>query len=89
MACSQCFRLINVDARFCDWCGACPERTTGPIQCAKCQANNDPSAKFCSTCGCVMEQPVRIIDTRLRNSIHAPSSSMIASVSQDLQHHSI
>ncbi|CAF1212445.1 unnamed protein product [Rotaria sordida] len=79
MTCSKCFRLNNPDARFCDWCGACPEHASIPIQCTKCHTNNDPSAKFCSTCGCVIEPPLRVIDTRLRNDLNIPSSSMIAS----------
>ncbi len=80
MTCSKCFRLNNADARFCDWCGAHPERLLMPIQCTKCRSNNDPNAKFCSTCGCVIESPLRVIDARIKNDLTIPASSMIASV---------
>ncbi|CAF5151992.1 unnamed protein product, partial [Rotaria sp. Silwood1] len=49
------------------------------IQCTKCHTNNDSFGKFCSTCGCVLEPPLRIIDTRLKNNLNISSSSMIAS----------
>ncbi|CAF4264488.1 unnamed protein product [Rotaria sp. Silwood2] len=78
MTCSKCLRLNNPDARFCDWCGAYPEHASTPIQCTKCRTNNDPFAKFCSACGCVIETPLRVIDTRLRNDLNISSSSMIA-----------
>jgi len=80
VTCSKCFRLNNADARFCDWCGAHPERISIPIQCTKCQSNNDPNAKFCLACGCVIEPPLRVIDARIRNDLTIPASTMIASV---------
>ncbi|CAF1535808.1 unnamed protein product, partial [Rotaria sp. Silwood1] len=79
ITCSKCFRLNNLNARFCDWCGAYPEHTSTSIQRTKCHTNNDSFAKFCSTCGCVIEPPLRIIDTRLKNDMNISSSSMIAS----------
>ena len=84
MTCSKCFRLNTPDARFCDWCGTNSEKLPMPLQCTKCRANNHPHAKFCSTCGCVIEPPLRIIDTRIKNEPSLPASSMIASVSEDL-----
>jgi hypothetical protein len=81
MTCSKCLRLNNVDARFCDWCGAFPEKATILIPCIKCRANNDPQAKFCSSCGCAIEPALRVIDTRVRNNSSIPASSIIASVS--------
>jgi ribosomal protein L40E len=80
MTCSKCFRLNNADARFCDWCGTHPERASIPKQCTKCRANNDPHATFCSSCGCVIEPPLRVMDTRLKNDSSIPASSMIAGV---------
>jgi hypothetical protein len=84
MTCSKCFRLNNADARYCDWCGAQPEKASLPIQCTKCRAENDPYAKFCLTCGCVIEPPLRVIDARLRNDLNISASSMIAGVSEIL-----
>ena len=81
LTCSNCLRLNNPNARFCDWCGAFPDRRLIPIQCTKCHANNDSSAKFCSTCGCVLEPPLRITDVHLRNNLTLPSSSMTSDVS--------
>lgn len=80
VTCSKCFRLNNAEARFCDWCGAFPEQVPTNVQCTKCRATNDPWAKFCSTCGCVMEPPLRIVDTRIRQDTNISSSSMIANV---------
>ncbi|CAF5187975.1 unnamed protein product, partial [Rotaria sp. Silwood1] len=80
ITCSKCFRLNNPNARFCDWCGAYPEHISTSIQCTKCHTNNDSFGKFCSTCGCVIEPPLRISDTRLKNDLNISSSSMIASV---------
>jgi hypothetical protein len=82
MTCSKCFRLNNADARYCDWCGAQPEKASIPLQCTKCRAQNDPYAKFCLTCGCVIEPPLRVIDARLRNDLNISASSMIAGVSE-------
>ncbi|CAF5121279.1 unnamed protein product [Rotaria sp. Silwood1] len=65
ITCSKCFRLNNLNARFCDWCDAYPEHTSTSIQRTKCHTNNDSFGKFCSTYGCVLEPPLRIIDTRL------------------------
>ncbi|CAF1453967.1 unnamed protein product, partial [Rotaria sp. Silwood1] len=79
ITCSKCFRLNNPNARFCDWCGAYPEHISTSIQCTKCHTNNDSFGKFCSTCGCVIEPPLRISDTRLKNDLNISSSSMIAS----------
>ena len=81
LTCSNCLRLNNPNARFCDWCGACPDRTSIPMQCTKCHANNDSCAKFCSTCGCVLEAPLRITNVHVRNDLTIPSSSMITDVS--------
>jgi rRNA maturation endonuclease Nob1 len=78
--CSQCFRLNNTDAHFCNWCGAQPAKVSIPIHCPQCRTHNDPHAKFCSSCGCVIEQPLHVIDARLRNDSSIPASSMIASV---------
>ena len=80
MTCSKCLRLNNVDARFCDWCGAQPERIPVPISCTKCRSTNDPHARFCSNCGCAIEPPLKLIDTRIRTDSYAPASSVIASV---------
>ncbi|CAF4603299.1 unnamed protein product [Rotaria socialis] len=77
MTCSKCFRLNNADARFCDWCGAQPEKSSVPLQCTKCRSENDPYAKFCLTCGCVIEPPLRVIDARLRNDLNISASSVI------------
>jgi hypothetical protein len=84
MTCSKCFRLNNADARYCDWCGAQPEKAFVPIQCTKCRAENDPYAKFCLTCGCVIEPPLRVIDVRLRNDLNVSAPAMIAGVSRIL-----
>lgn len=81
MTCSKCFRLNNADARFCDWCGAQPDKAAMPIQCTKCRSENDPYAKFCTTCGCVIEPPLRVIDARLRNDLNISASSIITGVS--------
>ncbi|CAF1206319.1 unnamed protein product [Rotaria sordida] len=78
MTCSKCFRLNNADARFCDWCGAQPEKSSMPIQCTKCRSENDPYAKFCLTCGCIIEPPLRVIDARLRNDLNISASSVVA-----------
>ncbi|CAF4540200.1 unnamed protein product, partial [Rotaria sp. Silwood1] len=78
MTCSKCFRLNNADARYCDWCGAQPEKSSIPIQCTKCRSENDPYAKFCLACGCIIEPPLRVIDARLRNDLNISASSMIA-----------
>ncbi|CAF1435999.1 unnamed protein product [Adineta ricciae] len=72
MTCSKCLRVNNTDARFCDWCGAHPEKVLTSLQCTKCRATNDPTAKFCSKCGCVLE-------TSTRNPMNGSTSSMIAS----------
>jgi hypothetical protein len=55
--CSQCFRINRDDARFCDWCGAKPQKQLGPIQCGRCSASNNPYCKFCSTCGSLIQPP--------------------------------
>lgn len=81
MTCSKCFRLNNADARFCDWCGVKPERTSIPLECTKCRSENDPYAKFCTTCGCVIEPPLRIIHARIRNDLTISPSLMIPGVS--------
>ncbi|CAF1326307.1 unnamed protein product [Adineta steineri] len=86
MTCSKCLRVNNIDARFCDWCGSYPEKPSIPVSCTKCRANNDPNAKFCSSCGCVMEAPVRVIDSRFRNDLSIPTSSVIANT---LTRHSV
>jgi len=86
MTCSKCFRLNNADARYCDWCGAQPEKASMPIQCTKCRAENDPYAKFCLTCGCVIEPPLRVIDARVRNDLNISVPSMMAGVSEILFH---
>ncbi|CAF1382933.1 unnamed protein product [Adineta steineri] len=78
MTCSKCFRLNNADARYCDWCGAQPERASVPIQCTKCRAENDPYAKFCLTCGCTIEPPLRVIDANLRNDLNISTPGMLA-----------
>ena len=80
ITCSKCFRLNNADARYCDWCGAQPEKALAPIQCTKCRSENDPYAKFCTTCGCVVEPPLRVIDARLRNDLNISASSIVAGV---------
>lgn len=70
MTCSKCYRLNNLDARFCDWCGAQPENLSTSGHCKKCRSINDPNAKFCSSCGCVIEPPLRVVDTRIRNDLN-------------------
>jgi len=57
VTCSQCFRMNSSDARFCDWCGAKPEKTTIPAMCIKCGANNPAHSKFCISCGCLVQPP--------------------------------
>ena len=83
MTCSKCYRLNNADARYCDWCGAQPDRVSMPIQCTKCRSENDPYAKFCTACSSVIEPPLRVIDARVRNDFNISSSSVIAGVSVD------
>ncbi|UJR21839.1 hypothetical protein I4U23_024913 [Adineta vaga] len=72
MTCSKCLRVNHTDARFCDWCGAHPEKVLTSIQCTKCRATNGPTAKFCTSCGCVLETPAR-------NHFNGSTSSVIAS----------
>ena len=46
MICSRCHADNEVEARFCEQCGAALART-----CAQCQKPLSPRAKFCSACG--------------------------------------
>lgn len=80
MTCSKCYRVNNVDARFCDWCGAQPEKLSISMQCTQCRTDNDPNAKFCITCGFAIGPPVRVIDGRVRNDGSISASSMIVNV---------
>lgn len=55
--CSQCYRLNSPDARFCDWCGAKPERKLDTCACTRCGSSNHPYAKYCITCGSLITAP--------------------------------
>ena len=46
--CHKCSALLDVDARFCDQCGAALAKTK---PCPRCDEQNDPDARFCDNCG--------------------------------------
>ena len=48
VACASCSHPNDVDARFCDQCGA---GMPGPNTCGQCAKTNDPDARFCDGCG--------------------------------------
>ena len=46
VTCSKCGRVNSADARFCDWCGSKPKKTSSLINCLKCTAANEPYARL-------------------------------------------
>lgn len=84
LTCPQCFRLNNADARFCDWCGATPDRKSLSVQCTTCRSTNEAQAKFCLNCGCVMEPPLRSLDSRIRTDLSRPHSAIATSMNPTL-----
>ncbi|PAA85877.1 hypothetical protein BOX15_Mlig021025g1, partial [Macrostomum lignano] len=61
IACGRCTRLNSPDARFCDWCGARPDRPELPGQlcCRRCSALSPASAGHCGACGATLEPPIK------------------------------
>ena len=54
--CSQCLRLNRADARYCDWCGAKPQKAAATIiSCCRCGQSNSPYTKFCVACGTLIQ----------------------------------
>ncbi|XP_035258555.1 double zinc ribbon and ankyrin repeat-containing protein 1 isoform X1 [Anguilla anguilla] len=60
ISCSNCCRVNNSDARFCDWCGAKPGHPALYLTCSCCGVNNHPYANFCGSCGVFLEGPARL-----------------------------
>ena len=58
--CSQCFRINRSDARFCDWCGAKPQKNLRSQECGRCGGHNNPYSKFCVACGSLISPPSNI-----------------------------
>ncbi|KAG5855507.1 hypothetical protein ANANG_G00049770 [Anguilla anguilla] len=60
ISCSNCCRVNNSDARFCDWCGAKPGHPALYLTCSCCGVSNHPYANFCGSCGVFLEGPARL-----------------------------
>ncbi|KAJ8285123.1 hypothetical protein COCON_G00039730 [Conger conger] len=58
--CSNCSRVNNCDARYCDWCGAKPGHPAPCLACSRCGANSERYATYCGSCGAFLEGPVRV-----------------------------
>ncbi|CAL8334302.1 unnamed protein product [Lota lota] len=56
LACSQCHRTNNQDARYCDWCGSKPSHPLSSVSCGGCGASSPPYASYCSACGLLLSQ---------------------------------
>ncbi|XP_028828005.1 double zinc ribbon and ankyrin repeat-containing protein 1-like isoform X2 [Denticeps clupeoides] len=79
VSCSKCHRVNQVDARYCDWCGAKPGPVPSYLTCSRCGSSSHPYANFCGSCGVFLEGPARVqshdIPRHLQHASTGPDSA--------------